>query len=377
MELVGASYNVMCPVAEPIRYCGQTERMTRIPRVVMNQLDHVAFLDFLVVQESIVNSHHLVLSEGLRGAGFVHETQQIVGSLSNLKIVQGGLVLFSRHPIVKQANCVFEGQCTREDCLASKGALYAQIRKGGRVFHVFSVHVQSWESPESRAVRRGQFDQFAKFVRAQEIPAEEPVVLMGDFNADLYSEQQQVFGFFDLLESDMLPRHPQTHPYSSDPATNQLMGIDDTKSYSSDAFPGGCSEEYMKHMMCVCCPREWLDYALVHRAHAPISRADSWVRVVPVKVTPFLMNVSVATQRMISDLSDHYPIVARWVFPTVEATEPVVSMPPVSLDAPVKPRRTNKAYKFIMFSIVGTMVVLGVFLGCWVSLRNQRRIQTV
>ena len=376
MELIGVSYNIMAPVAEPIRFCGQMDRMKRIPSVVLEQLDPIAYVDFMVVQESMVSSQHMALSDGMRQAGFVYETSQIVGSMSDLKIVQGGLVVFSRHPIQKQLNCVFEGSCAREDCLASKGSVYLQLNKHGQVFHIFALHVQAWESPESRVVRRGQIAQVAKFIKDQNIPANEPVVLMGDFNVDLYSEQCQLRALFKLLDCEPLDRHPESHPFSSDPGTNQLMGIDDGLAYSSDAYPGGCYEQYLKTMHCVCCPQELLDYALVSRAHLPVDNTASWMRVVPAKVKPFTMNVTLTIQREISDLSDHYPILARYFFPDLEPRSTMDERPyyelPLLLPSRRAGRRTNKAHTFLMFSLVGTLLVVGLFLFCWFTLRHRK-----
>lgn len=314
-DLTCVSWNIMAPVPTPIRYTGQVERMERIPTVFAEQLDNIKFADICVVQESIVNDLHVRLRKGMQRIGFIYETKQLVGSIMRFKIVQGGVVIFSRFPIVRQDTVIFEGLCDKEDCLAAKGAVYAQVKKGNHLFHIFALHLNSWESPKSRAVRRGQMAEVYKFIQRQNIPSDEPVVMMGDFNVDLYSEQRQLKALCDIVKFGMLSRHKDTHAFTSDPMTNQLMGIDDTSAYSSDAFPGGCSEEYIRTLHCVCCPQEWLDHALYSREHSKPDITKSWTRVVPVKAIPFTVNLTFTTKREITDLSDHYPIISYYVFP--------------------------------------------------------------
>ena len=318
-----ASWNIMAPVPAPIRYTGQEERMKRIPNVLVEQLDSISHVDVVAVQESIVNSLHSILRTGMKRAGFIYETKQLVGSLINLKLVQGGLVIFSRYPIISQESLVFEGLCDREDCLSAKGVVYIKLYKENYFYHIFSLHLNSWESPKSRKVRRGQMAEVSKFVTKMNIPKSEPVIMMGDFNVDMYSQQKQIRALLDLIGFEMLPRHKDTHPFSSDPMTNQLMGIDDTSAYSSDAFPGGCSDEYMRKLQCVCCPQEWLDYAVYSKNHAPLDKLSSWMMVVPVKDKSFEINFTITMKREITDLSDHYPLLSRYVFMDVEPTTQV------------------------------------------------------
>jgi endonuclease/exonuclease/phosphatase family metal-dependent hydrolase len=317
MELHALSYNVMAPVAEPFRCTGQVQRMKQVAKTIVEQIDPVAFVDFVLVQESIVTSQHAVLRQGMRNAGFVHETKQLVGSLRNLKLVQGGLVLFSRHPIMHEEQMVFDGMCAQEDCMASKGCVYVSIKKNGQQFHVFGVHLQAWETPKSRAVRRGQMKRVKKFIDAQKIQSEDPVILLGDFNVDMYSQRRQMQALQDQTNCSILKRHPDTHPFSSDPLTNQLMGVDDDMAYSSDAYPGGCYKDYLRTLHCNCCPQEWLDYALVSKDHASIDQGASWMRIIPVKVAPFVVNLTLTIQREITDISDHYPLLANYVFPDI------------------------------------------------------------
>lgn len=308
----------MAPVPVPIRFTGQRERMERIPQALVEHLDTIHFVDICVVQESCVHDVHIHLRKGMQQVGFIYESRPLVGSIMQMKLVHGGVVMFSRYPIVYQDSLIFEGMCDKEDCLAAKGAIYIQVMKDGILYHVFALHLNAWESPTSRAVRRGQMAEVAQFVEKQKIPVDEPVLMLGDFNVDLYSQQSQLRALCDLIKFRPLPRHQKTHPYSSDPSTNQLMGVDDKNAYSSDAYPGGCYHEYMQNLKCVCCPQEWMDYALYSSRHVKVDEDLSWMRVVPVKTSPFTINLTVSVKREIRDLSDHYPVQALFVFPDLK-----------------------------------------------------------
>ena len=317
-EVIGLTYNVMAPVPEPIRFQGQNDRMMRIPAAIARSIDTLERLDFIVVQESMSSDAHNLLSAGLYNMGFVYETDQLVGDLSAFKIVQGGLVLFSRFPIITHKTKVFDGICSREDCLCAKGCLYTRIEKYGQPINIFSIHVQAWECEDSRNVRRVQFIQFKRFIDDMNVPSCEPLIVMGDFNMDMYSQQKQVQRIMKCLNVDILPRHAESHPFTSDPSTNVLMGIDDASSYSSPSFPNGCGESYLKSGKCVCCPCEWLDYAACSTAHAPIQKDKSYMRVIPLKTDAFITNLTWTQKRELCDLSDHYPVLAKYVFPTIK-----------------------------------------------------------
>ena len=318
MELIGCTYNVLATMPEPIRFQGQYERMSRIPLAIERFVDTIEHLDFIVVQELISSEAHHILSVGLYNLGFIYETDQLVGDLSALKIVQGGLVLFSRFPIIDHKTKVFDGVCSREDCLSAKGAVYARIDKFGQMFNVFSVHVQAWESEASRNVRRNQFLQMKRFMSDMNIPESEPLVILGDFNIDMFSEQKQLQRMVKCLDAELLPKHPDSHPFTSDPSTNTLMGVDDATSYSSPSFPIGCEDEYLKTGRCICCPCEWLDYALYSKKHAPLNKNQSYMRAIPLKSDPFISNLTWTNKREIRDLSDHYPLLCKFVFPSLK-----------------------------------------------------------
>jgi len=241
----------------------QSERAARMA-------PHLVGYDVLVLQELFINRHREALLAELAGA-YPHRSA-LVGSdgARNLPWRQdGGTVILSRWPIEHAAQLLFEDVCSGSDCLADKGVAYAAVRKGTRVYHVFTTHAQSVYGRDPPAVRAAQFGLLQAFVDAQAIPADEPVIVAGDLNVDAYTPELD----------DMLRRLRAAWPavagdarYTWDPATNALA-------------EGG---------------REWLDYVLVSLDHAQPARA--WNRVLPLRDAGL-------------DLSDHFAVWGRVVMP--------------------------------------------------------------
>ena len=360
----------MTPVPEPIRFMGQKERAERIPEALGRFADTLERLDTITIEEAIDTEAHDILATGLFNMGFIYKTDQIVGSLTDFKVVQGGVVLFSRHPITKQVVKMFDRSARIEDCLVAKGVVYACVEKFGQPFHVFSVHAQSWESEVARSVRQSQFMQVHRLICDMNISEHEPVILLGDFNVDLYSEQRQLSVMFDILHAEMLPRHKESHPFTSDPSTNVLMGLDDATSYASRAFPNGCNDEYLKRGTCVCCPCEWLDYALVSTNHAPIDRDKSYMRCIPVKFpVPFETNINWTHKRSIQDLSDHYPVLAKYEFPSLLPKAHVQNTAFIVYDRKFRKRPDPLVYNLSFFIVFAVFIAISALFVIWALIR--------
>lgn len=177
----------------------------------------------------------------------------------------GGIVILSRWPVVRQATMTFGPTCSGTDCLADKGVAYVAVRKGERTFHVFGTHAQSVYGFDPAAVRAAQFELFAGFVAGQDIPEDEPVLLAGDFNVNAYSPE---------LESMLRTLGASWPP---------LLGtVRATWDPGSNVWADG--------------PTEWLDYVLVADGYAV--PAAAWNRALPLRVAGM-------------DLSDHHAVWAR------------------------------------------------------------------
>jgi len=243
-----------------------TQQSERVARMA----PHLVGYDVLVLQELFINRHREALLAELAGA-YPHRSA-LVGSDGARELPwrqDGGTVILSRWPIEREAQLLFEEVCSGSDCLADKGVAYAAVRKGTRVYHVFTTHAQSVYGRDPPAVRAAQFGLLRAFVDAQAISVDEPVIVAGDLNVDAYTpELDDMLGTLRAVWPPLAgdPR------YTWDPTSNALA-------------EGG---------------REWLDYVLVSLDHAQPARA--WNRVMPLRDAGL-------------DLSDHFAVWGRVAMP--------------------------------------------------------------
>ena len=231
---------------------------------------HLAGYDALVLQEAFVDGWRKDLVEDLAATyPYVGDLVGSDGARGFALRQDGGVVILSRWPIVRTATMTFGSACSGTDCLADKGVTYVAIRKGLRTYHLFGTHAQSvfgWDPP---GVRAAQFELFARFVAAQEIPEDEVVLLAGDFNVNAATPELEA-----MLMTLRAWWPPVIGPVRAtwDPANNE--------------WADG--------------PTEWLDYVLVAEGYGPPIVA--WNRALPLREGG-------------RDLSDHYAVWARLALP--------------------------------------------------------------
>lgn len=334
------TYNIMTPVTQPLRYNGQMERLTRIPGA-LNDLHESTpgGLDVLIIQELIPGKYHRFLQKQLALLGWTHCSQPLYSSFFSSKLVGGGVVIFSRHPMLDQKQKVFACACTSTDCLASKGVVYCKIQlPNGNAVSVVATHFQAWATQTGATVRREQAEECKSFIDSLGLQPSEAVLFAGDLNTDYYTQQPELAQISETLGVQLLSLDADSHPFTSDPNTNAMVGNDDAEMYSTRLYPTGCYEAYMQTLRCPCCPQELLDYLGFSRHHQhPVSTR---CHVVVLKTPePIGIKLNVTTDRMVSDLSDHYPLVGtfQWSSPSVHHrdSESVCAPPAMSVVWPV------------------------------------------
>ncbi len=133
----------------------------------------------------------------------------------------GGVTIASRWPIIAEDRRFFgERHCTGLDCFAEKGVVRATLDRQGQRFHVFGTHTQAGNQPAARRVRRAQLAIIRDLVDGSRIPADEPVVLAGDFNVDSLGHQDEYLQMQQLLAADAAV--PRGSAGSYDPVGNPL-----------------------------------------------------------------------------------------------------------------------------------------------------------
>ncbi len=144
-----------------------------------------------------------------------HEATVDVG-VAEFELMDGGLLLLSRHPVVTQAQTLYR-QCSGDDCLANKGVLHARIQRSGDPcpVDVFLTHTQAAHptvagtTAGAREAVEAQIRHLAAFIRASR-DALVPAMLFGDFNIDFFAHRDLYDRLLGSLQSpvDVIPKSP-------------------------------------------------------------------------------------------------------------------------------------------------------------------------
>lgn len=346
-------YNVF---ARPyvVSHDGQVERIERIgPAIRRLERKRGLEIDLVAVAELFRPDDVHTLARHLGGWSHTRVETTVSGN------VAGGVVIFSRWPIVTSGREPYGTECAGSDCLGDKGVVYAAVRPTAgalrdQKLHVFATHLQAWDV--NAAVREGQLRIIHDFVQRQRIPADEPVFVVGDLNIDYWTDrrkpphQQELRRATSILGA-VYPSIDPARKYTSDPSRNLLVGRDGAASGCEAAYqrawgrrddydppkcrlpdPRAFGSYYVYHppdrppaggRFCPCCPAEWLDYLLVLKNH----RNPTGLSVEAIELReprPFRVPWSGKLEPdpapacgdliELRDLSDHDPVLGRFRF---------------------------------------------------------------
>lgn len=354
MKFSAMTYNVCLSIGPPIVFNGAHARAERIADCVYSNIQDV---DVIMLQELVVNRKRVLDS-------FIHhpyQTKKVQSSIfsDNIRFLSSGLAVISKYPIVKQRSIIFKGITYHMEVFMSKGAVYAKIKTPIGFVHVFNTHVNAWTCPKAIVARETQCQQIAAFIKAQDIPVTELVIVGGDLNQDIYEHVSATDTISKMLGGVNFYR-PTDVSFSCDPQTNVLVGTDDANEYATRSRKHGCYAEFVETGKCVCCPRQLLDLMGSMQHHLQPSTAS--FEVVPIKTrVPFNVHMNLYHIRTIRDVSDHYPCVLRMEFPQ---SEPQIVTQPENVDIDFEPANRASlgwcltillfflAYFFVMVSLV-------------------------
>ena len=214
---------------------------------------------------------------------------------ANLIKGNSGVLIFSRWPIEQQHAYVFHAVRVSKsfDFLARKGVVYAKIqveREKPIALHVFGTHLQA--SAKEHDIRLLQLDEMRRFIDGFQIPAEQPVILGGDFN--ISSTDQS--GLNDLLARAIAK---VTLPEGG------IGSISDSTNGYRRLLAGADSEIR---------PDTTLDYLLFRTDHLhPVNNPT--LQVIELKSkNPWLGTRVLKPDVELYDLSDHYPAITEFEF---------------------------------------------------------------
>lgn len=197
------SYNIYM-LTPPISFTNQSTRAAYIHQ-------HVSGFDAIIINEAFDNSARDLLTSNLE-IEYPYYTTVVDGSGYP---EDGGVLIYSRWPIEDSDQIVYD-DCDADDCLAAKGVKYARINKLNKKYHLFGTHMQAWPDPVNIATRQAQMAQLKNFQNTLNIPADEPVILGGDFNvekiANASNEYDMMFSILNTAEPTYMG-HPFTYDY--------------------------------------------------------------------------------------------------------------------------------------------------------------------
>lgn len=241
--------------------------------------------DIVCFNELFTLSLREPLARNMLRAGYTHCTCTLnsgwdLGEFVRGKLWPGGVMVFSRFLIERYVTMQYS-RSAHADSYSAKGVLYAKINKHGTPYHVFATHTNasySRDDDTARTTRAHQFREMARFIASFNIARTEAVLIVGDLN--VASGSTEYSKMLELLHAHDPPRHDSSWPHSYDASSNSLVILEENS---------------------VTPPATTLDYILYSADHLqPVHAANTIVNLKgPAHV----------------DISDHYPVLARFAFP--------------------------------------------------------------
>jgi len=193
------------------------------------------------------------------------------------KIMGSGTRILSRWPFTLEDDFNYN-PCDGIQCAATRSVIYAQINKQGNPYHVFATHTQSSDDDVNRSARLAQLDEMGEYIRSLNIPADEAVIMAGDFNVNKIGLPEDR----DYLENVLAATEPENrgHNYTYDANTNTWA-----------------EQPYM----------EYLDYTLT---------ANNNLQPTSAYQEAFAPRVTIDALWGEWDISDHYPVRGIFTFPS-------------------------------------------------------------
>ncbi|KAI9991313.1 hypothetical protein PInf_018994 [Phytophthora infestans] len=207
---------------------GQIERLQRVPESLHRISEAI---DVVTFAEADIRTQRDAMLDQFRVFGFNYSTTILHDPDPFTSLLNGGVMVVSKWPIIREAQHVYRNACHYSDCLAAKGVKYARLLKtvdgASKIFNVFATHMQ-----------------MRRFIDAIDIPHHEvtrssdPLIFAGDFNVDNHTFGDEVAHLVELLGAHE-PRQIGKQYFTSDPHTNVLVGRDGA------AISNKCSAQYV------------------------------------------------------------------------------------------------------------------------------------
>ena len=203
------TYNVFLRYPMWMFWDDHDERVVHMP-------EHFRGYDAVVLQEAFSGEHREQILAAVKEE-YPYQSQTL--GEDEFLSRNGGVVIFSRWPIALEKQIVFEA-CEGPDCLVKKGSIYVILDRNGNNIHLFGLHLQA----EKRygGTRLAQVGILQEFIIEQHIPADEAVLIAGDFNINYFSDGED--GEFSEMTEVLGVGFDEATPRASyDSSTNSLL----------------------------------------------------------------------------------------------------------------------------------------------------------
>jgi exonuclease III len=372
-EIKILTYNVFLCVPAELRYTGQNQRVHQVKNVIEN-IEKNHSIDIITFQEIIPVNYEQIIAKDLFELGFIYKTT----AKSKLMAFNSGIFIFSKHEIVQEDYVSFGDTCVNSDCYASKGIVYARIKKGLEYHNIFSTHTNAWFGIQDKMVRENQFRIIKDFMISFDIPITESVILSGDLNIDWYLEQKHLDHVLYLLDMDVPELYNGSHPFTADHKTNQLVGLDDINAYKNEEYPDGCSNIYYQTLHCPCCKSYFHDYVFISKKHR--TPKHSSMLVVPSKVHPFEARITYNKKYKISDVSDHYPVIGTFTFSPLNAnmlSKSTRIVPSKDMESMSNTLHLTNLAVIMLLVVITVIVVIYFIIHLWRTRQKETRLKNI
>ncbi|RLN99982.1 hypothetical protein DYB28_014875, partial [Aphanomyces astaci] len=103
-------------------------------------------VDVVTFAEADIDSERAHMLAAFGELNFRHHTTVVADTDPFTSLINGGVLIVSKWPILREAQHIYRNACHYSDCLAAKGVKYARINKTdgaySKAFNVFATHMQ-------------------------------------------------------------------------------------------------------------------------------------------------------------------------------------------------------------------------------------------
>ncbi len=166
--------------------------------------------DIIVFSEAFSSTIRESIRRNLHS--YPHNTLVLDACKSSIKFTNGGIIIFSKHPIMDSKDYCFKNSAF-VDSLSAKGVQYVKINKFGTNYNIIATHLNaSYGKLSGAKARRAQIAEIADFIQTLNLPTNEPVIFAGDMNIDPHFNSDEYENMIRKL--DVQPLQKSGHVYS-------------------------------------------------------------------------------------------------------------------------------------------------------------------